>query len=254
MPKRRDDAVADEAQARRYCREYLVTCIGPSKGLRVSIREIGNAISNLYYDGVRSFEKQLRLIVRGERRPKSIMAWQIGQTLMHLGVPGWNGLAMLYLAGRYRDFIGISSCYALSILGDNKKTLDDFTEWITALPMLMIPNDITTDAGNGKHATSYEYYPHDRKRLYCELEYPLTLSDIAPKLYDVEDFTSLEQARIDWLNCDVSSRLSVKASLIATSRGTNENRAHEAVSFVRGLLRNPGDLPGLLDKRMSNWA
>jgi hypothetical protein len=173
---------------------------------------------------------------------------------MHLGISGWNGLTMLYLAGWYGELVGISCCYALS-LTDDKIKYDEFTDWLMSLPILMIANDVTTDSATGKRIADYGYYSNagPSPKPYREREYPLTPGDIAPYLPAGNDFASLEQARNSWLRCDASSKLTAKATLISTSKGNNEDRSDEAISFVYAVLQSPERLPDLLDKRMLSW-
>ncbi len=182
--------------------------------------------------------KYVSEVVSGHQRPESLKAWRIGQALQHCGAWAWTGIAMLYAAGHYSDYVGVSVHLARQCRLDPAE-YETAAEYIRTVPIRFgsflalerfLADRETVDADEDDDVAHYEF---DERGLVARWS-------CAAKL----DPDRLQRAWDHWQDAkDAQSPVAVRARSISLSKELRVAlREREAQAYLNDILSNPACL------------
>jgi hypothetical protein len=188
-------------------------------------------------------------VLDGIGRPEALKAWRIGQALQHCGAACWTGIAMLYAAGHYADYVGVSVIFAGQCRSDAvaSPAYDTAVEYIKTVPMLFgsfLAKERFVNASDSSGTDA------DDQAALSEFDDRALL---ARRSSVVElDAARLQRAWIHWDVCrDTQFPLAIRARSIALSKDLRiALREREAETYLTGVLSDPNGVEREMSARL----
>ena len=244
----RSDFTTDEARFRRRCQALLSTAVTlnrKSQSELPSVEQVVEAIETSRDQGVAL--EYLTDAMSGKHWPAAPKAWKIGEALRVCGASAWSGLAMLYVAGRYEDYVGTSVLLAWHSLAE-PADYDVVKSYIRSVPalfgsFLVQERFLINESGDG-------WTNEDEESALDRLADRALESRWSAK-FELNG-ERLRQSWRDW--SDVrggQSRLAVRASAIEMARGLRmELREREIETYLEDMLDDPQRLEKQIPRQL----
>ncbi len=246
--KPRSDPDSEESAFRERCRSLLSTATSfrHARPRQPTVAQLRRAIETLCRPSAEKIpRKYVSDVVDGFHRPEPLKAWRIGQGLQHCGASAWTGIAMLYVAGWYADYVGVAVHLARQSRSDSSAH-HAAAEYIRTLPV-RFGSFLAEQRAEAWHLPGDT--EGDDLPIFAELQNNALL---ARWTCEIElDAARLQTAWDHWqVSRDTQSPLATRARAIAHSKERLALREREAEAYLRFVFDNPQSLDEQLSARL----